>query len=194
MPEGYYRTGAAAKELNISTYHLRKLAESGSIEADYTGRQWRFPASEIARLQREGVPPIPTTAEPEHRNPQPAGHRSEELAEEDPEVVESATGVKIMGNTVQRRKLDRELEETEDWFRARDEREAERQAERDTVERERREPVLGIGSAVQGGLDPLDPQHLEVIQRLLPVLNGFPLGDHVPQRQVPSHATKGVRQ
>ena len=54
--------------------------------------------------------------------------------------------------------------------------------------------MLGIGSAVQGGLDPLDPQHLEVIQRLLPVLNGFPLGDHVPQRQVPSHATKGVRQ
>jgi hypothetical protein len=38
--------------------------------------------------------------------------------------------------------------------------------------------------AVQGALDPLAPQHLEVVQRLLPVLNGIPLGDDIPQRQV----------
>ena len=144
MPEGYYRTGAAAKELNISTYHLRKLAESGSIEADYTGRQWRFPESEINRLKREGIPPIPTTAEPEHHNPQPAGrntngHRSEELAEEDPEVVESAAAVKVKENRVKNRKLDRDLEETEDWFRERDEREAEREAAQEAAEQEGQE-------------------------------------------------------
>ena len=40
------------------------------------------------------------------------------------------------------------------------------------------------GLTVQSGLDPLAPQHLEVVQRLLPVLDRVPLGDHIAQRQV----------
>src|SRR5574340_977219 len=112
MTEAVYRTGQAAKEWGVSSYDVRRLCEAGLIDAEFSaGKQWRIPASEVARVKREGVPPIPTTAEPEHGNPQAAarntnGHRSEQLAEEDPEVVESAAGVKIMENTVRRRKLD----------------------------------------------------------------------------------------
>jgi hypothetical protein len=44
--------------------------------------------------------------------------------------------------------------------------------------------TVNIRLAVQRALDPLAAQHLEMVQRLLPALNGIPLGDDIPQRQV----------
>src|SRR5689334_14789488 len=63
MAEGYYRTGQVAEILGISSNDVRRLCEAGLIEADYTGKQWRIPVSEVERLKRDGVPPIPKTAE-----------------------------------------------------------------------------------------------------------------------------------
>jgi excisionase family DNA binding protein len=47
MPETYYRTGAAAQALGLSSYQVRRLAEAELIDAEFTGNQWRIPASEI---------------------------------------------------------------------------------------------------------------------------------------------------
>ena len=59
MPEAKYRTGTAAKMLGISSYHTRRLAETELIDAEWSGHEWLFPASEIDRLLKEGVPEIP---------------------------------------------------------------------------------------------------------------------------------------
>jgi excisionase family DNA binding protein len=42
MPEVCYRTGQSAKVLGISSYRLRRLAESGLIKAEFSGREWRI--------------------------------------------------------------------------------------------------------------------------------------------------------
>ena len=68
-----YRSGQAAKVLGVSAHALRRLAEAGLVDADFTGSQWRFPAEEIQRLQREGLPPLPAMEEdglPSARSPQ----------------------------------------------------------------------------------------------------------------------------
>ena len=60
MPVGTtYRSGQAAKILGVSAHALRRLAEAGLVDADFTGSQWRFSVEEIQRLQREGLPPLP---------------------------------------------------------------------------------------------------------------------------------------
>jgi excisionase family DNA binding protein len=60
MSEAYYRIGQAAKILGISSYHLRRLCELGMVEAEFSGHQWRILVSEVEKLQRTGVPPIPS--------------------------------------------------------------------------------------------------------------------------------------
>jgi hypothetical protein len=54
-------TGPSAKELGISSYRVRKLCETGLIsDAEFSeGRQWLVPQTEVARMGREGVPPVP---------------------------------------------------------------------------------------------------------------------------------------
>ena len=60
MPVGVsYRSGQAAKILGASAHALRRLAEAGLVDAEFTGSQWRFSMEEIQRLQREGLPPLP---------------------------------------------------------------------------------------------------------------------------------------
>jgi hypothetical protein len=67
MSQIYYRIGQAAARLGISKYHLRRLAEAGLIRHKTTKTgQLLFPVSEIERLEEEGVPPVPATAEPEN--------------------------------------------------------------------------------------------------------------------------------
>ena len=146
MVKTYLRTGQAAKELGVSSHHVRKLCEAGLIEdAEYTGKQWRIPLSEVEKLQREGIPSIPQAAEPARHditarsNPNSNGYASpcEGLpAEPSEDVIESAEDVVVTGNRLRKRKLDRELEETEDWFRDRDEREAARTAAQEREEQE----------------------------------------------------------
>src|ERR1039458_4913896 len=56
----YFTTGQTAQQLGASQAQIRALCESGAVEAETTpGGQYRIPAGELARLQREGLPPMP---------------------------------------------------------------------------------------------------------------------------------------
>jgi excisionase family DNA binding protein len=56
----FYSTGQVARQLGTTQATVRVLCENGLIAADTTpGGQWRIPASEVERLKRDGVPPIP---------------------------------------------------------------------------------------------------------------------------------------
>jgi excisionase family DNA binding protein len=130
----YYRTGAAAKLLAISTYELRRLAESGLIEAEYNGSQWRFPVTEVERLLKAGVPPIPASdaqADPQlARRPRAGtnGGGAGLLGPPSQDLVASTEELVATENLLKRRKLDQELEQVEDWFRERETEEEERLA------------------------------------------------------------------
>ena len=48
-----YRVGQAAKDLGVSSYRLRRLCETGLINAEFSGKQWEIPAGEVERLNSE---------------------------------------------------------------------------------------------------------------------------------------------
>lgn len=138
--EATYRSGQVAKLFKTSTYHVRKLLEAGLLEGELTeGQQWRVPASEVARFEKSGgLPPIPQTAPENAPARADAGRHANGLVGPPSQAVVSATeGVVITENLVKTRKLERELEETEDWFREREQQEVERQAEQEAAEQER---------------------------------------------------------
>jgi hypothetical protein len=59
--QGIYRTGRVAEVLGLSPHQVRRLCETGLIQAELgPGGHWRIPATEVARLQKEGAPPIPS--------------------------------------------------------------------------------------------------------------------------------------
>ena len=130
MTDACYRSGQAAREWGISSYEVRRLCEAGLVDAEFTaGKQWKIPAAEVARLKRDGVPPIPSPPEASRPSAAPSAKRAADhglLAAPSPDVVEAAEDVAITESRLKRRKIDRELEETEDWFREREDREAAR--------------------------------------------------------------------
>ena len=138
MPESYYRTGQAAAVLGISSYAIRRLCAAGLVEAEFSGRQWRIPVSELDRLKREGVPPIPGLTDdsaPRHQKPSPPL-----LAPPSPAVVIAAEESLTAEHELRQLKLEREAVELRDFFAARGEAERQRreQAEREAVEAEER--------------------------------------------------------
>jgi excisionase family DNA binding protein len=139
MKESYYRTGQAAKLLGVSSYHVRRLCEAGEIESEISaGQQWKIPLAEVARLKREGVPPVPVEVEDEH--PIEHDEEPEEESEKSPRVIEAADDVRITASRLEKRRLERESEEVEDWFRERQRKEAlEQAAERQKAESAQRE-------------------------------------------------------
>src|SRR5436189_2811450 len=69
----YYSTGQAARQLGTTLAAIRVLCENRVVAAETTpGGQWRVPASEVERLKRDGLPPIPrplpTESAPPARN------------------------------------------------------------------------------------------------------------------------------
>lgn len=44
-----------AEALSVSEFTVYRLIQSGQIHAIKAGRQWRIPADEVARVQREGT-------------------------------------------------------------------------------------------------------------------------------------------
>jgi len=141
MPESYYRTGQAAKKLGVSSYHVRRLCEAGEIAAEITGGgQWRISLVEIRRLRKEGVPPVPQELpeEADEITDGPPVFEDEEGSDESEpaaEVKAAANAVKIAGSHLAKRRLEREAEEVEDWFRDRTQRETAAQvAERARIE------------------------------------------------------------
>jgi hypothetical protein len=125
-----YRTGQAAKQLGISTHAMRRLMETGIVEAELTNSgQWKIPVSEVERLQNDGLPPIPQALQeaPEPRNVSRKTRRSTEASlaadDESPAVRAEYDQVRITEGRLQRRRLELEAAEIEDRF-------AEREAQR----------------------------------------------------------------
>ncbi len=133
MPESYYRTGQAAKQLGVSSYLLRRLCEEGEIIAEITdGQQWRIPASEITRLRREGIPDVPVELDDGEDDPTRTSYRETDpdeppeglLAAPSEELIEAAEEVKIVESRLKKRRIEKDAEEVEDWFRDRNRRQA----------------------------------------------------------------------
>jgi excisionase family DNA binding protein len=133
MPESFYRSGQAAKQLGVSSYHIRRLCEVGAITAEITaGQQWRIPESEIARLRREGVPDVPVESEDGEDDSPSASYRETDpdeppdglLAAPSEELIEAAEEVKIVESRLKKRRVEKDAEEVEDWFRDRNRRQA----------------------------------------------------------------------
>ena len=141
MPNSlYFTTGQAAQQLSASQAQIRALCESGAVEAKTTpGGQYRIPASELARLQRDGLPPIPRPlpdeSRPAARNGRTRHGNPELLAEPSSEVVSAVEEVTITERLLEKRKLERALEEEEDWFRSRADQQAQREAEQREADR-----------------------------------------------------------
>ncbi len=125
MERGFYSTGQVARQLGTTPARVRSLCENGVVAAETTpGGQWRVPAYEVERLKRDGLPPIPRPMpiedDPPEGNGKPAQHNDSELAvKPSMEVVSAQDLVAITKATLEKRRIDRELEQEEDWFRER---------------------------------------------------------------------------
>jgi hypothetical protein len=145
MPSSlYFTTGQAAQQLSASQAQIRALCESGAVEVETTpGGQYRIPAGELARLQREGLPPLarplPDESRPTARNGRSHHGNPELLADPSTELVSAVEEVTITERQLAKRKLERALEEEEDWFRARADQQAQREAEQSEAERRRKD-------------------------------------------------------
>src|SRR5216684_3459689 len=147
----FYSTGQVARQLGTTLAAIRVLCENRVIAAETTpGGQWRVPASEVERLKRDGLPPIPrplpTESAPPARNGNGTdsrhGFNPELLAEPSDEVVSAADQVAITRSMLEKRKIDREIEETEDWFRDRKRHQAAAEAaERQGIEAKKAERI-----------------------------------------------------
>ncbi len=131
-----YRTTVAAKELCVSSHHVRRLIETGQLEAEATrGGHYRIPVEEVERLKRDGVPPFPQTAPGDEEQDEAPQVEPKVLAytpiPESPEVQEERDALAIVETRVKRRRVELEGERIEDEFR---EREARRHQEmRETI-------------------------------------------------------------
>ena len=136
----FYSTGQVARQLGTTLAAIRILCDNRVISAQTTpGGHWRVPASEVERLKRDGLPPIPrplpSEAAPSARNGPGVRPQTELLAEPSDEVVSAADQVDITRSMLEKRKIERELEENEDWFRERQR----QQTAAETAERQRTE-------------------------------------------------------
>jgi hypothetical protein len=150
--ESCYRTGQIARLLHVSSFRIRRLAETGLIEADYSGKQWRIPGRELERLQKEGVPEIPAnTGESQSPPPRPksaSGHPGL-LGAPSPDLIKSAETVLATENLVKKLKLEQELAQTQEWFDKRQQEEAERLAEVEQARREQQEAEMRIAEKME---------------------------------------------
>jgi excisionase family DNA binding protein len=195
----FYSTGQVARQLGTTLATIRVLCENRVVAAETTpGGHWRVPSSEVERLKRDGLPPIPrpmpTESVPPARNGT-AGHHDypELLPAPSEEVLFAADQVAITKSMLEKRKIDRQLEETEDFFRERQRKQAaEEAAERQRAEAQqaeqrrllwvqkwmryaldslpygaRREVELEVHAKVQEALSGLQPDQPDAITRRL---------------------------
>jgi len=133
----FYSTGEAAQLLQTSQDTIRRLCDSGAIRAELTpGGQWRLPQSEVTRLKKEGLPPLPrplpgaATGRPARTS---AGPALPSFAS--PETVATYDETVRLKAEIEALRLKQQKEETLDWFR---QREREERARREELERQRR--------------------------------------------------------
>jgi hypothetical protein len=150
-----YRMGQAAKDLGVSTYRLRRLCETGVVNAEFTAsRQWEIPAAEIERLKQEGVPSAPRIVDSEAEASSPPNGKeratSTLLANPSPELVYAAEESEMSSrqlatakNKLEENKVLWEQTEIEDRFadrqrRLREQEEAENRRYEEELESEAR--------------------------------------------------------
>src|ERR1700674_1011868 len=106
----FYSTGQVARQLGTTLATIRLLCENRIIAAETTpGGHWRVPASEVERLKRDGLPPIPrplpTESAPPARNGTAGRDVHPELqAEPSDEVVGADDQGDITRRLLERRK------------------------------------------------------------------------------------------
>jgi excisionase family DNA binding protein len=199
MERLFYSTGQAARQLGTTLAAIRVLCENRVIAAETTpGGHWRVSASEVDRLKRDGLPPIPRAlpcdSGPQAKNGTANRHdQTEYLPEPSDEVLFAADQVALSRNMLEKRKIDRELEENEDFFRERQRQQAAAdQAERQRSEAKRAEQQrlhwvkrwtqhaldslpygargeveMEVHAAVQEALSALQPSQLDSVTRRL---------------------------
>ena len=138
-----YRSGQAAKILGVSAHALRRLAEAGLVDAEYTGSQWRFRVEEIERLQRDGLPPLPAMDDDSlrsARSPQSRNKPETEslLAPPSEELIADVEDLERQKLKLQKLGVRREIEEATDFFRAREQEEKDQEEQRRTRLQEQR--------------------------------------------------------
>jgi excisionase family DNA binding protein len=123
-----YRVGQAGKDLGVSSYRIRRLCETGRIDAEFTGKQWQIPAAEVERLKRDGVPPAPKIVDPDDVETSRGPNAKENgaptlLGDPSPEMIAAAEEAEMSGRqlTVAKNKLEqnrvrREEIEIEDFL------------------------------------------------------------------------------
>jgi hypothetical protein len=140
--QNFYRCGQAGKEVGISSYKIRRLAETGLIpDAEFNGAQWHIPVSAIERLKREGVPALPKVVDVDDEADAPAASQkdrptstllappSEEMIAAAEEAEMSVHQLKAAQNNLERNKIRKEQTEIADYFTDREKRLQEREAE-----------------------------------------------------------------
>src|SRR6516165_7873932 len=121
-----YRVGQVAKDCGVSSYRIRRLCETGMIEAEFSGNQWQIPASEVERLKRNGVPAAPKIVDdveaPHEPNVKERGAPTL-LSDPSPEMIAAAEEAEMSGrqltvakNKLEQNKVRREQTEIEDYF------------------------------------------------------------------------------
>jgi hypothetical protein len=134
-----YRVGQAAKDCGVSSYKIRRLCESGLIDAEFSGKQWQIPAGEVDRLKRDGVPSAPKIVDTDDAEPSRAPNAKAAtalLADPSPEMIAAAEEAEMSGqqltvskNKLEQNKVRREQVEIEDFFTDRQKRLKEQEAE-----------------------------------------------------------------
>ena len=143
MDDVYFSSGQAARELGVTQAKVRALCESEAIDSiRTTGRQFRIPQNVVERLKRDGLPAVPRPLPEPDRTRTGSRARSNRgevalLAPPSEAVIDSAERVARLEDDVKCIHLEKELEEGRDFFREREEREAQRQAEREEAEWQR---------------------------------------------------------
>ena len=142
----FFSTGQVARQLGTTLANVRALCDAHAIKAETTpGGHLRVAAAEVARLKRDGLPPLPrplpTESGPLARDGRVPRGSSFLLAPPSGEVIDSAEEVVRLENEVKSLGLLRQKEEQTDWFRAREEREAERRTRQREAEQRRQAEV-----------------------------------------------------
>lgn len=198
MTRLYYSTGQVAQQLGVTLATVRTLCANGVVKSETSpGGHLRVPAAEMERLLREGLPPIPRPLPAENApatNGTNGSHAHPEFLDPSDEVALAAEAVAITRSTLEKRKIEREIEENEDFFRERQQRKAAAEtAERQKAEAKqaeqrrlkwiqewtqyamnslpyhaRQNAEMEVHAAVQGVLSALDPSQPQMVtQRLV---------------------------
>jgi|HubBroStandDraft_2_1064218.scaffolds.fasta_scaffold07669_1 hypothetical protein len=128
--QGFCRTGQAAKVWGLSSHQVRRICETGLVVAELgPGGHWRIPVSEVVRLQKDGVPLIPSAVDDRQREGSESEHKSGGMIKVSPRhdllappsrtVVASDEEGPITSNYLEQPKIAKATESETGWFRDR---------------------------------------------------------------------------